>query len=287
MGAVFKREFRSYFTNMTGYVFIGIMWLFCGIFTFALNFLSGYASFEYVLGNQTIVLMLIVPVLTMRSMAEDRKNKTDQLLFSLPIKTSAVVIGKYLAMVCVYGVTCLGMGVVPLVLTSFGKVNVLSAFTSLFGFFLLGSALIAVCMFMSALTESQIIAAVLGIGATLALYLMSALASLIPADEKGSFVGFIVIAAAFGLIMYLLTKNYWVGLSVGGVLLVPVVILFIAKKSVFEGLLPRIVNYLAAFDRFNNLSGGVFDITAVVYYITFAAFFVYLSVQSMEKRRWS
>ncbi len=287
MQAVFKREFKSYFVNMSGYVFMGVLLLFCGIFTMAVNLLSQSAQFEFVLANLNIVLMLIIPVLTMRSMAEDRRSKTDQLLYSLPISTAAVVIGKFFAMVAVYGITCLVMGLVPLILTAFGDVALGTAYAALLGFFLLGTALISVCMFLSSLTASQIIAAVLGIGATLALYLMSGLASLIPATAAASFIGLLLIGAVLGLVVYALCKNYAVALICAAVCIIPTVVVYAVDSTKFEGLLPGVVKYLAIFDRFNNFANGVFDLTAVVYFITVTVFFVFLSVQSMDKRRWS
>ena len=287
MEAVYKREFKSYFVNMSGYVFMAVLLLFCGIFTMAVNLMSQSAQFEFVLGNMNIVLMLIIPVLTMRSMAEDRRSKTDQLLYSLPISTTAVVIGKFLAMVTVYGITCLAMGIVPLILESFGDVSLGTAYAALFGFFLLGTALIAVCMFLSSLTSSQIIAAVTGIGATLALYLMSGLASLIPTTAAASLIGLLLLGAVLGLVVYALCKNYIVALACSAVCIIPTVIVYAVNSSKFEGLLPGVVRYLAIFDRFNNFANGVFDITAVVYFLTVTVFFVFLSVQSMDKRRWN
>ncbi len=287
MEAVFKREFKSYFVNMSGYVFIGVMLLFCGIFTMAINLISHSAQFEYVLGNETIVLMLIIPVLTMRSMAEDRRTKTDQLLFSLPVSTAAVVVGKFLAMIAVYAVTCAAMGIVPLILKIFGSVPLGAAYAALFGFFLLGCSLIAICMFLSSLTSSQIIAAVLGIGATLALYLMSGLASLLPSTASGSLIGLLVIGAVLGAIVFAMTRNYLIAAISAAVCIIPTAVVYIVDSTLFEGLLPKIVGYLAVFDRFVTFSNGVFDLTALVYFLTVTVFFVFLSVQSMDKRRWS
>ena len=163
MIAIFKREFKSYFINMSGYVFIGVLWLFSGIFATALNLIGQYAAYEYALSNLVTVLMLIVPILTMRSMSEDRRAKTDMLLYSLPVSSTEVILGKYFAMLAVWGVACLGMGATPVILGMFGAVNFASAYGALLGFFLLGAALIAVCTFVSSLTENQLIAAILGI----------------------------------------------------------------------------------------------------------------------------
>lgn len=287
MIAIFKREFKSYFISMTGYVFLAVMLVFAGIYTMAINLLQLSPSFEYVLSNMTIVLMIVVPILTMRTLAEERRSRTDQLLYALPMKLSSVVMGKYLAAVAVYGLCCGVLCLYPLILSLFGDVYMLGAYSAIFGFFLLGSALIAICVFLSSLTESQSISAVLGVAVLLAIYLLSNLVELLPATALGSLACFLALIAALAAIVYMLTKN----LIIGGVALVicaaPTVITYFVDSTLFEGLFPKLVEYLAVFDRFYSFVDGIFDLTAIVYFISIAVFFVFLTVQAMEKRRWS
>ena len=287
MIAIFKREFRSYFINMSGYVFIGILWLFSGIFATALNLIGQYASYEYALSNLVTVLMLIVPILTMRSMAEDRRAKTDMLLYSLPVSSAEVILGKYLAMIAVWGVACLGMGVTPIILGMYGAVNFASAYGALLGFFLLGAALIAVCTFVSSLTENQLIAAILGIASSLGLYLLGSLVGMIPASAIASLIGFAALAVILAAVVYILTRNYIVTAIVGCVTLIPLVVAYVINAEAFASLFPKMLEYLALFDRFYSFLGGIFDVGAIVYYISFAIFFIFLTVQSFDKRRWS
>lgn len=287
MIAIFKREFKSYFINMSGYVFIGVIWLFSGIFSTALNFIGQYASYEYVLSNLVIVLMLIVPILTMRSMAEDRRAKTDMLLYSLPVSSTQIVMGKYLAMLAVWGVTCLGMGFTPIVIGMYGEVNFASVYGALLGFFLLGAALIAVCTFVSSLTENQLIAAIGGIATSLALYLLGSLVGMIPASAIASFICFIALALVLAAIVYLLTHSYIITAVVGCVTVIPLSVAYAVNSEMFASAFPKALEYLALFDRFYNFLGGIFDVGAIVYYISFAVFFIFLTVQSFDKRRWS
>ena len=287
MIAIFKREFKSYFINMSGYVFIGVLWLFSGIFTTALNLIGQYASYEYALSNLVTVLMLIVPILTMRSMSEDRRAKTDMLLYSLPLSATEVVLGKYFAMLAVWGVACLGMGFTPIVIGMFGEVNFASAYGALLGFFLLGGALIAVCTFVSSLTENQLIAAIGGIASSLGLYLLGSLVGMLPTSAIASLLCFIAVAAVLTAIVFYLTRNYIITGAVGVISIAPIVITYIANSAIFESAFPKTVEYLAVFDRFYNFLGGIFDVGAVVYYISFAVFFIFLTVQSFDKRRWS
>lgn len=287
MGAIFKREFKAYFINMSGYIFISILLVFAGIFTMAINLLQQYAAFEFVLSNISIVLLLLIPILTMRSVAEERRARTDQLLYALPMCLSSIVIGKYLAMVSVFALACFGMGLIPVILSMFGTVYFASVYAALLGFFLLGCSLIAICMFLSSVTESQIIAAVISFGAVLALYLMSGLASLLPVTALGSFIAFAVVAAVFAVIVYLMTKNYIISLGVAAVCIVPLSVAYLINGDAFAGVFPKVIEYLAVFDRFDNFIYGIFDITAIVYYLSVTVFFVFLTVQSLEKRRWS
>ncbi len=287
MIAIFKREFRSYFINLSGYVFIGVMWLFSGIFSTIFNFMYQYSNYEYVLSNLTTVLMLIVPILTMRSIAEDKRTKTDMLLYSLPLSAVEVVLGKYFAMLAVWGVACLGMGLTPIVIGMFGEVNFTSAYGAILGFFLLGGALIAVCTFVSSLTENQLIAAISGIASSLGLYLLGSLVGMLPTSAIASLICFIAVAAVLTAIVYYLTRNYIITGAVGVLTVAPLIIAYLVNSAIFESAFPKTVEYLAVFDRYYNFLGGIFDVGAVVYYISFAVFFIFLTVQSFDKRRWS
>ncbi len=287
MISIFKREFKSYFTGVIGALFIAFLLCFTGIYVTSINLRGGYASFEYVLSNIIIVFLLIVPLLTMRSFADDKHTKTDQLLYSLPVSVGEVVMGKYLAMLAVFAIPVLIMALYPFFLSAFGYMAYKSAYLALFAFFMLGAALISLGMFMSSLTESQVIAAVISFGALLLMYMMKGVASLIPSDNLTSLICFGVLALIIGGVTYGLTKNTAASICVFCVIAASLIIVYLISPSAFGGLFPTVLTYLAVFDRFIELTGGIFDITAIVYLITFAAFFIYLTVQSVEKRRWS
>lgn len=287
MISIFKRELKSYFINMTGYVFIGVIWIFSGIFSTAINFIGQIAAYEYVMSNLTTVLMFVIPILAMRSMAEDRRAKTDMLLYSLPINSLHIVLGKYFAMLAVYGVACLGMSLMPIILSLYGEVHFASAYSAILGFFLLGAALIAVCTFFSSFTENQLIAAVSGIAASLGLYLLGTLVGMIPTASVASFIGFAALALLLTALVYYLTRNYIITLTVGCVTVIPLSVAYLINPDMFASAFPKAVAYLALFDRFNNFLNGIFDVGAIVYYISFAIFFIFLTVQSLDKRRWS
>lgn len=285
MISVFKKEFRSFSCGVIGSLFIAFLLCFTGIYVASINLYGGYSSFEYVLSNIIIVFLLIVPLLTMRSFAEERASKTDKLLYSLPMRVSEIVLGKYFAMLAVFAIPVFIMALYPLIIGAFGTVAFKSAYLALFGFFMLGAALIALCMFMSSLTESQVIAAVISFGALLLMYMMNGVSTLIPTSEVASLICFSVLALVISVILYILTKNYSASAITFIILFAIITASYIIVPSAFAGLFPSLITYLAVFDRFVSLTSGIFDVTAVVYLATFSVFFVYLTVQSVEKRR--
>ena len=234
MKAVYRHELSSQFTSLSGWVFIAFLLLFAGIYTMAINIRSGIASFEYVLSNMSFTFMIIVPVLTMRSIAEEKRQKTDNLLYSLPISMTDVVLGKYFAMLTVFLIPVIVIGTYPFLLSAYGSVNLSGALGALLAFYLLGAALIAVGMFISSVTESQAVAAGLCFGILLVNYFLSTLAGFLSSSVLSS---------------------------------------FFAELSLFS--------------RFEELTGGVLDLRTLVFFLSVAGVFLYLTVQSMEKRRWS
>ena len=283
MIAVFRRELNGYFKSMMGYLFSAFVLIFAGIYTMVYN-LSGYtAHFERVLSSISFLYLIAVPILTMRSVAEENKQKTDQLLYSLPISLSSVVVGKYLAMLVVLLVPTAIMGLYPLILSQFGTVPLQTAYGALAGFFLLGACLLSIGLFVSSVTENQVAAAVI----TLVLYFMSGLASYVSTAASASLTALIIVAAVLCLVLYLLTKNAPVSVLVLAVLAGGLYLWYSQDSSAFSGLFSDIMNQLSVFDRFDSFVDGVFDLTAVVYDLSVTGVFLFLSVQALEKRRWS
>ena len=288
MSAVYKKELRAYFSNMTGYVVIAFMLLITGIFSVAQNFKGGYPQFEYNLSSVAFVLLFVVPILTMRSLAEEKHQRTDQLLYSLPMSMTEIILGKYFAMLTVFAIPVGVMCLYPLIFTIYGTVGFAATYSSIFAFFLLGAALIAIGLFMSSLTESQIIAAVLSFGALLLCNLMSALAAMIPNTAIASFIAFTVVVALFALLIYFMTKNYWVAFIAAVICEIILLVFYMTNQTAFAGLFPQVINWLSLFDRLYNFAYyNLFDITSVIYYVTVSALFVFFTIQSVDKRRWS
>lgn len=171
MKAIYKREVSSYFNSMIGWIFVAVLTVFIGIYFFAYNLFQGYPYFSLSLGSSLFIFMVVVPILTMRSMADERHTKTDQLLLTAPVSVTAVVLGKYFAMLTVFAVPVAIACLCPLIIALNGTAFLLADYGAILAFFLLGAVEIAVGMLISSLTESQIIAAVGTFGLLLLLYL--------------------------------------------------------------------------------------------------------------------
>lgn len=279
MSAIYKKELKSYFTNMIGFVFIAFFLAIIGIYTVVYNFLNGYSNFEYVLNSILFLFVILVPIITMRVMAEEKKQKTDQLLFTSPVSIEKIVIGKYLAVLTLFLIT---MGITltyPLILRQFGTVNMALAYGGILGFTLLGAAYIAVGVFISSLTESQVIAAVISFLTMLLMNLMAGIGSLLPTSGISNFLIISILVLVVVLISYFTLHN----------VIIPIVAAIIGegiltgiyfwKSDLFEGLAANILNWFSVTERYNNFSLGILDGSALFYYLSVIGIFLFLTIQ--------
>ena len=172
MLAIFKREFRSYFQSVIGWLFIAATLSIFGLYFYVYNLVYGNPSIANTLSAATFIFLISVPVLTMRIIAEERKNRTDQMILTAPVSVGKVVAAKFLAMGAVFSISVAVIAATPLILSGFGTVALGENYISLLGFWLYGLSCIAVGMFLSSLTESQVIAAVLTFVALFLGYMM-------------------------------------------------------------------------------------------------------------------
>lgn len=287
MIAVLKHELRNYFHSFTAYVFGAFLLAIVGIGAMLYNLQAAVSNFEYVLSFGTIVFVVIVPILTMRVIAEERKQKTDQLLYSLPISTVQVVLGKYLALLVIYLIPLAIISIYPLIFAQYGDVYLPTSYGSLVAIFIMGAALVAVGVFISSLTDNQGLAAGIGIAVILFNYYSVSLSEYVSSTSFGSMIALAVLALILGAIVRYLTRNETLAYGVAFVLIALTVATAYLDPTAFEGLLPNIMRKLSLFDRFSTFVSGVFDLTAIFYYVSVIAFFLFLSVQSLEKRRYN
>ena len=235
MTAIFKREFRSFFHGMLGYVLTAFLVASSGLYFLARCLIYGLTDFSYYTLYQTIfMLLLYIPVLAMRSLAEERHSRTDQLLLTSPVTLTGVVLGKYFAMVTVFLIPVALMAFCPLIIAMNGEARLLSDYAALLAFFLMGCVFIAIGMFLSSLTESQIISAVSTFAVLLILYLWDDLT------------GFLPFALGDLLSAFSFTQTFY-----------------------------------------NFVQYSMFDLSGLVLYLSLTFLFLFLTVQTLQKRRWA
>lgn len=287
MGAVYERELKGYLHGMTGIIFISVNLLFSGLMLFLENLKYQDPKMEALIYYQLMILFLTIPILTMRSIAEDRRQKTDQLLYSLPLSLPKIVLAKYFALLTTAVLPTLVSLLYPLILSLYGTVNFGTTYTALLTQALFIALLCAIGMFISSLTESPAIAAILTLTVNAALFLMSFFTTAIPQTELASLIGFAVINVLVAFLAYYMTKSVIAAYAVGAVGIVAEIILYFVKKDLFAGAINKVIDAMSVFSRVDLGTSGILDLSGIVYFVTAAALFVFLSVQAVEKRRWS
>ncbi len=287
MISVLEHELSLYYHSMKAYVFGAFLLVFTGIGALLYNINASVANFEYVLSFISITFIILVPVLTMRVMAEERSQKTDQLLFSLPITTTEIVIGKFLAMMVVFMIPLVIICFYPLIFAQYGDVYLPTSYDTIFAFFLLGLALLSMGMFVSCLTESQSMAAGICVVLMLFNYYCDTLADYVSSTTTGSIIGIAVLIIFLAMVVRYLTKSDLAGLLVALIFVGALLAAYLYDSTLLNGLLPNVMGQLSLFTRFNSFVNGVFDLTAVVYDLSVIIFFLFLCVQALEKRRYN
>lgn len=296
MLAVYKKELRSYFTSMIGWVFIAFFLILTGLYFMVYNLMNGMTNFSYVFqGIELFFILLLVPVLTMRIVAEENRQKTDQLLYTSPVSISKIILGKYFALITLFGISMLVVCLYPLILSGLVKsaatgtesVDFAIAYGSALGFFLLGSAYIAIGMFISSLTESQVIAAVVSGVFMIFTYLMTSLAELLPTGHTFVFWFLAVLVIILVLALNLWIHNGWLAALVGIVAEIALAVTFILKTEAFDNLLGNTLSSISIIDRYSNFTLGIFDVSALIYYLSVSFLFVFITIQRIKKKRWN
>lgn len=236
MIAIYKKELRSYFNSVMACLFIAVTLALIGLYFTVYCLLSGYATISYAVQSSMFLLLISVPILTMRIIAEERKQKTDQLLITSPVSVGKIVFGKYLALLTIFAIPCILVCIYPPILSLFGDVPMAECYLALLGYFLFGAACIAIGVFVSSVTESQVIAAVLGFLALFVGYMMPSICTIISSDGN---------------------------------------------------VLTKVLSSYDLYSRTENFYASILDISGLIYYITIIALFLFLTCQSIQKRRWS
>ena len=288
MLAIFRREIRAYFASPIGFTFIGFFLLLAGIFFSFSNLLGGNPNYTGVLGSLTFVFLFLVPILTMRLLSEEMRQKTDQLLITSPLSITGIVIGKYLAAVGIFLIALLVTVLYPVIMSFYalGGLGWWEILGGYIGFFLLGSSFIAVGLFFSSLTDNQLVAAVVSFAALLFIWILDPVSQGLPSDPVAGLVFLAIIGGLLVLLMYFSTRNILAAAATFVLAAAVIVLLFVFSRASFDGLIGRILSWFSLLKRYGDFNQGLLGLGPIVYYLSFCGVFVFLAIRMIEKRRW-
>ena len=287
MTAIYKKELKGYLTSMIGYVFIFFILLLEGIYFTAYNIQGAYPVFGITLNAITFVFLILVPILTMKVIAEERKQKTDQMLLTAPVSVTQIVVGKYLALISVYMIPIIVICFYPLIMSKYGEVSFPMAYTAILGFAFLGFAQIAVGVFLSSITENPVIAAVLTFVVLFVCYMITGLETLIPDTSIASLGIYMILVAALVFMIYTMIQNVMISAVIGIIGEGALVVTYVVKSTIFESSIQKFLDIFDIAGHFDNFTNGILDIQGIVYFLSVIIIFIFLSVQAITKRRWN
>ena len=274
MKAIYKKEVKSYLTSMIGYVFIFFILLLGGIYFTAYNLQNAYPLFGTTLSAVTFIFLILVPVLTMKTIAEERKQETD-------------VLGKFLAVATVYAIPVLIICLYPMIMGKYGTVSYAMAYTAVLGFALLGFAQIAVGVFWSSVTENPVIAAVVTFIVLFVCYMITGIGSLIPDSSMASLACYMLLVLLAAVWIYHMIRNLWIAAVIGIAGEPALAITYVVKSTLFEGSIQKFLSVFDITSHFDNFTNGILDLQGVVYFLSVIIIFLVLTVQTITKRRWN
>ena len=287
MIAVLGRELRAYFWSPIGYVFMGFFLLLAGFFFALQSVLGASPQFQVVLSSILFVFLLLVPILTMRLFADEKRQRTDQLLLTAPVSVTGIVLGKYLAAVAVFLLALLVTVLYPVTLSFFGRLPGWEIVGGYVGFLLIGCTFIAVGLLMSSLTDNQVIAAVSTFGALLLMWVIDFIQNGVPAGTQAGIIFAAALAALLALWVYLATRSSVITALAAVVLAAVIGAVAVSVDGFFETF---VIDFLAWFSltrRFQGFLSGVLALSPIVYYLSFSTVLVFLTVRVIERARWS
>lgn len=287
MLAIYKKELRTYFTSMIGYVFIALFLLIIGLYFRMNNLLTRTANFEYTIANVSFIFVLLVPLLTMRLIAEENKQKTDQLLLTSPITAGDIVMGKFFAVFTILFIVIAVISTYPLIMLRYGSVPFASSYSSIIGFLLLGGAYLALGLFLSSLTESQVVAAVITFMVFFFTLFMEGIASSISTNHKTALIFFIALLLIVCLILWIMMHNITVSMGLGVIGIGSLAAIYMYQPILFDGAIVKVFSWLSATARFNNFYMGILDLADIIFYLSIIFVCLFLSTQVIKKKRWS
>ncbi len=287
MFAILKRELRTYFLTPVGYIFMGFFLLISGFFFASENLFQANPNYSSMLGTITFVFMILIPILTMRLLAEESKQKTDQLLLTSPLSVTEIILGKYFAAIAVLLLTLAITFIYPIILSSFGIIAMAEIVSGYIGFILLGSSFIAIGIFISSLTDNQVVAAVVTFSSLLLFWVMDGLHQLLPSDTVSGVVFIILLLLGILFLIHRNLKNIFITGITSLLGITCITIIYFGNRFIYDGLILRFIDRLSLLKRFEPFTRGNLSLSPIVFFFSFITIFIFLTVQMIEKRRWN
>lgn len=287
MQAIYRRELQAYFSSPGGYIFIGFFLLISGFFFALTNLIPGNSNYIDTLGSITFIFLIVVPLLTMKLMAEEMRHKTDQLLLTSPLRVADIVVGKYLAAVTVFFLTLLITCIYPVIMNFYGYIAVWEIVGGYIGFFLLGACFIAVGLFVSSLTNNQAVAAVVTFATLLFIWIIEWVKQGIPTGRIAGLVFAGIMVAGITVLVYFNLRNIFTTGLTGLLGTAAVTIAYIVNPLFYHGLTIRFLDWFSLLQRYQEFVMGILSLSSVLYYLSFCFIFIFLTIRVLEKKRWS
>ncbi len=287
MLAIFKKELKTYFLTPAGWIFLAVFLLISGILYSVQLVFPGNSQYAMFLSSLLVIYILVVPLLTMRIFTDEKRFGTDQLILTGPSNLWGIVLGKFLAAFTVFLITIGVTFLYPLLLSFHGKLDWPMIFGTYIGFILLGASFIAIGVFVSQSSEGVVSAAVLTFCALIITFIIDFMQQYMPATELSGLVWAAILIAIPLFWLYSKGRNWAVTAAVTLVLAAAILLLWFMGRNMFAGLIGKSLGWLSLTRRFGSFAMGILGLESVLYYLSFTGFFLFLTVQGLEKRRWS
>ncbi|MBV7273804.1 ABC transporter permease [Clostridium sp. PL3] len=284
---MFSKELKSYFHSSSSYIFLFVFSLLSGIFFTLSNLIPGSGYYPNILYSMVFVFLFLVPILTMKIIASETHEKTDQLLLTSPLRIWEIVVGKFLASTTVFFIAVIITFIYPLILKKFGSIPVGETIGAYIGFVLIGICFISIGVFISALTENQVTAAVSTFGILFIIFILDWIGSGLPTTITSGVIFAEILIAIVALFLYYNAQNIIISVSTFLIGSLVVLIVYLKNKNLYDGFIVKFVDWFSLIKRYEPFNMGMLSVSSIAYYISFCAFFILLSINVMDRRRWS
>ena len=285
MTVLYKKELRRMFGGILPYAAIAILLLSCGIYTTYYNLLFAGTDVTFTFTGSYYALIVTLPMMTCGLYVYERVSGSEALLYSLGYRPAEIVIAKLMAAMTVFGVAAAVLLVHPLILTLFGSVDLAAGYFAWLGYVLMGASLLSVCGFVAAIARRVLVCYLAGVGAVLLLWAAQRFLTSLPTAPWFSLVVLLLCAVGIGVLLWLVVGSRIAAIGWTGVTALLTTVLFIIRPQGFAALVQRVLASVNPFSRYSAFIYGRFDLDGIVYFVSFTAFFVVLTVLLLGRRR--